>query len=128
VARWLLLATIGIGWGIALELPVPKPGEIPAGELIVTNKFIIGKSLHVGVYAALAVLAAWVPLDTRYRWLMMFLLIGHAWGTEMLQEALADWCHRGGSLSDIGIDLIGISIGTGVSWKWWTRAGPSTAS
>jgi hypothetical protein len=48
-------------------------------------------------------------------------MMGHAWGTEMLQEALHDYCFRGGSLSDIGFDVIGIIVGVGLSWPWWTQ-------
>ncbi len=108
-----------IVWTVGLELPVPDPGKMPAGEFILTNKYLFAKTVHVAVYAGLAVLSAWVPLAGRYRWLMMFVLMGHAWGTEMAQEALKPWCHRGGSLADVGYDIAGIVVGAAVSWKWW---------
>jgi hypothetical protein len=121
VTRWLIWTSLVIAWTLALEFPVPDPGENPAGEFILTNKLIIGKSAHVGVYAVLAALSGWVPLPGRYRWIMMFFLMTHAWGSEMLQELLHEWCHRGGSLTDIGFDTVGIMLGVAASWKWWVR-------
>lgn len=121
MTRWLIWTCVVIAWTLALEFPVPDPGEGPAGEFILAKKYVIGKTAHVGVYAVLAVLSAWLAAPLRYRWLLMFFLMLHAWGTEMLQEALHDWCHRGGTLSDVGFDVIGIVLGVAVSWKWWTR-------
>lgn len=121
MARWLIWTAVVIAWTLALLFPVPQPEQMPAGEFIYSKKFIIGKTMHVGVYAALAALSAWAPMPARYRWVMMFVLMGHAWGTEMLQEALEPWCHRGGSLGDVGLDIIGIVGGTAASWRWWIR-------
>jgi hypothetical protein len=121
VIRWLIWSGFVIAWTVGLEMPVPPPEQMPAGEFIVTNRFLFGKSLHAVAYALMTVLSVWVPMPVRYRWLMMFFLMGHAWGSEMLQEALEPWCHRGGSLGDVGFDVIGIVLGVAVSWKWWTR-------
>ena len=123
MVRWLIWMSVVIAWTVALEVPVPDPGEGPAGEFIVTNKYILGKSLHVATYGLLAVLSARVPLPGRYRWLMVFFLMGHAWGTEMLQKALEPWCHRGGSLDDVGYDILGIVLGVGATWKSWMKNG-----
>ena len=121
MARWLIWAAVVIVWTVGLQYPVPEPRSLPAGEFISVNRFLLGKSLHVLVYLGLTVLSAWVPMSQRYRWMMMFFLMAHAWGGEMLQEALNPWCHRGGSLSDIGIDIVGILLGVAASWKWWTN-------
>ena len=69
-----------IVWTLALEFPVPDKDDLPA-EFIHTYKFYIGKSLHLGVYAWLAAYSSRLPIDGRYRWLMMFFLMSHAWGT-----------------------------------------------
>src|SRR5262245_20404541 len=75
VTRWLIWTCVVIAWTLALEFPVPDPGEGPAGEFLLTNKFLIGKSAHIGAYAILAVLSAWLPVPLRYRWLLMFFLM-----------------------------------------------------
>ena len=121
MARWLIWTAVLIVWTVGLQFPVPEPRSWPAGEFIVTNRFLLGKSLHVLVYGGLTALSARVPTAMRYRWLMMLFLMVHAWGGEMLQELLNPWCHRGGSLSDVGIDIVGILLGVAASWKWWTR-------
>ncbi|MBI3821103.1 MAG: hypothetical protein HY289_00310, partial [Planctomycetes bacterium] len=91
MARWLTWIAVIIAWTAALEFPVPQPEQMPAGEFIIGKKYVIGKTMHVGVYAVLAALSAWVAMPTRYRWVMMFVLMTHACGTEMLQEALEPW-------------------------------------
>ena len=53
--------------------------------------------------------------------MVMFALTVHASATELLQVVLKDYCHRGGSLEDVGLDHLGIAIGFVVSWQWWTR-------
>jgi VanZ family protein len=121
VARWLIWLLFVISWSAALEMPFPQQEHLPGGEFIITYKIIIAKSLHLGAYILLTVLSAWVPVKARYRWLMMFFLMVHAWGSEMLQDALKKICFRTGSLEDVGIDVIGIIIGVAISWKWWTR-------
>ena len=110
-----------VGWTAALEVPIPEPTTLPGSEIIVTYKYLIAKSAHVALYAVMTVLSAWVPLATRYRWLMMLFLMGHATATELLQAELEEYCHRGGSLADVGYDHLGILLGAAISWKWWTR-------
>jgi hypothetical protein len=118
--RWLIWGAVVIVWTAVLEFPVPDPGDIPEREFILSMKYVVGKTLHVTAYAALAALSAWVPMPARYRFLMMFFVMAHAWGTEMLQVLLNPWCHRGGELRDVGIDIAGIAIGTAATWKRWT--------
>ena len=122
MTRWLMWCGFVILWTIAVEMPYPGQEHIPAGELVLTNKKLIGKTLHLTVYAMMAASAALLPVPPRYRALLMFFLIGHAWLTEWLQELLGDMFHRGGSLSDVGIDLIGIALGVAVTWRWWTAS------
>jgi hypothetical protein len=124
VARWLIWALFVISWTLVLEFPVPDPGGLPGGEFLLTNKYILAKATHVSAYAVLTGMSAWVPIAGRYRFLMMFFLMGHAWGTEMLQEVLNQWCHRTGDLADIGYDVVGIIVGMTATWKWWAREAP----
>ena len=121
MVRWLIWMGVVIAWTVALEVPIPDPGKGRTGEFILTNKYMLGKSLHVAMYGLLAVLSARVPLPGRHRWLMIFFLMGHACGTEMLQKALEPWCHRRGSLADVGYDILGIILGVAATWKSWTK-------
>ena len=114
--RWLVWTIFMVGWTIALEMPA----KIHTGENS-PFRYLIPKATHVVVYGCFAVLSAVVPLPMRFRFLMMFFLMAHANGTEFLQDLLEPYCHRTGSLADVGYDHIGIVIGVLVSWKWWTR-------
>ena len=119
--RWLIWILFLVAWTVALQVPVPTPGVLPGGELIKEHPTLFSKSVHVAAYAFLTVLAAWTPAPSRYRWLLMFLLMGHASATELLQAELKDYCHRNGTLEDVGLDHLAILLGAIVSWKWWTR-------
>lgn len=124
--RWWIWTIFVVLWTIALEMPVPEPTVIPGGEVLVTRKKLFAKTAHVIVYAGFTVLSAWVPLAPRYRWLMILFVMAHATATELMQEALYEWCHRGGALEDVAFDQLGILIGVALSWKWWMRESEST--
>ncbi len=111
---WLMLLAV---WTVALEVPVPSGGQV-----IQTYRYLIAKGMHVFVYAVLTFTAGWLRVPERFRWLVMFCLMVHAAATELLQQALEQWCHRSGSLADVGYDQIGIAIGVVLGWKWWTQA------
>jgi VanZ family protein len=124
VTRWLIWSIFIVAWTIALELPVPHTESLPGGDIILSRKKLIAKTAHVAAYALLTALSAWVPMPARYRWVMMFLVMAHATGTELLQDALHEYCGRGGELYDVGFDQLGIILGAAASWKWWTRPDP----
>jgi len=125
VWRWFIWGAFVILWTTALEAPIPEPSEeLPGRDIVITYRKLIAKSLHIGAYAFFAALSGWMPVPARYRWLMMFFLMLHAWGTELLQEILAPYCNRSGSLTDVAFDVLGIIIGVALSWKLWTRDEP----
>ena len=119
--RWTLWITLITVWTIALEIPVPTTSHLPGGQVIATNRYLVAKALHVIVYAGMTLSAGWLRIPVRYRWLMMFFLMVHAALSELLQLALESWCHRGGSLADVGYDQLGIAIGAALGWKWWMQ-------
>lgn len=121
MARWVIWSVVMIAWTVSLEAPVPIPDAAPPGSTEITPRKVFAKSLHIAVYAFLAVLSAWPRLPMRYRWLMMFFLMAHATLTEVLQVALHEWCGRGGSLWDVAFDQVGILAGFLIGWRWWTR-------
>lgn len=121
MARWLIWTVVIIAWTVCLEAPVPIPEPHADAVSVLTARAVFAKLVHVGAYAFLTALSAWPPLPTRYRWMMMFFLMAHATGTEVLQEALHEWCGRGGSLWDVALDQLGVLIGFLIAWKWWMR-------
>lgn len=123
MTRWLIWIGVVVFWTIALEVPFPPPETIVPGdvETIESYKYFVAKTVHVGVYVLLTVLAGRLPVAPTQRWLLSAFLIAHAWGTEWLQELLRDYCFRGGSLNDLGYDIAGILIGFILTWRSWTR-------
>jgi hypothetical protein len=120
VNRWLIWLAVVLAWTVALEVSVPKHEALEQGPAEMSLRKIIAKTAHLSVYAGLTVLSTWPPLPARYRWLMAFFLTAHAWGTEWLQELLHPIFGRGGSLDDVGLDMLGIAFGVALTWKKWT--------
>ena len=113
--RWYLLAAYTTAWTVALLVPMPDGrGWSFHG---INLKFLVVKGVHLGAYAVLAGLLGWLEIPSRYRWLLVFFLAGHATATEFFQQFIEG---RTGMIQDIGIDLIGAGIGCAITWKWWT--------
>ena len=119
--RWWLWAAYLLCWSVAVQTPIPPSEELPFGDLIEPRKFLFAKSIHVASYAMLTILSGWLFVPTRWRWLLMFVVLGHGIATELLQWALADLCHREGTLRDAGFNMLGVMVGLALSWKWWSR-------
>jgi VanZ family protein len=99
---WIALLT---GWTWALLLPVPAEAEEVVGGP--ENLFTLGKALHVSVYAALAVLTAYLPLALPRRILLTLMLLAHGALTEYLQQFVG----RGASARDVFLDALGVLLG-----------------
>jgi VanZ family protein len=112
--RWLIWSTYAVAWTTALLVPLP---EMPpaTGLHQPLPRFLFAKTVHVSAYALFTILSAW--LRTSHRWLLLAFLVAHAAGTEILQAILPTG--RTGCIEDVGIDLIGITIGVMLSWRWW---------
>jgi len=82
-------------------------------------RFSAAKTLHVSAYAFLTLLAAWLPVRVRWRWLCVAFLSLHGFATEYLQTFVG----RGGALTDVGLDHIGILLGLLIGWRWWRERG-----
>jgi VanZ family protein len=111
-----------LAWTAALLLPYPRSGPLSMADLDVNLRFLFAKSLHALAYAFLTVLTAWLRVPARRRSLMMFLLMGHATLTEVLQMTFES-LGRSGSLLDVAIDNGGIAAGLLISWCWWMQEG-----
>lgn len=108
---WLL---VGL-W--ALALLTPQPVEVGKAILPPEAMFSASKGLHIGAYAFLTGVAAWLPAWRNWRWLPVAILSLHGFGTEFFQQFVPA---RHGCLEDVGIDHIGIAMGlllTLVRWR-----------
>jgi VanZ family protein len=105
-------------WSVALLVPIPagisEGLNVEVGD--VDLRFLVAKTLHVTAYAGLAMLSGWLRVPCRYRWLLMLLMAAHAAGTEFIQQ----FVERGSSVRDVVLDLIGVTLGCLLTWKWWT--------
>jgi VanZ family protein len=111
---WTLFAT---AWSIALLVPIPiHPGPgLRTPEVL----FTVAKATHVSAYALFAILTLWLPLRGGLRWGLVGLLPCHGAVTEFLQWSFPS-LGRTGSVRDVIIDVVGISLGLGL-WFWWHR-------
>jgi VanZ family protein len=101
-------------WTILLLRPMPSLGD----QLGPTGEFMLAKALHVGVYAGLTVLIAFMRLPVRWCWVGIGLLSLHAFLTEWGQTMVPG---RFGSLRDVAIDHLGIVLGGLLAWRWWRK-------
>jgi hypothetical protein len=114
--RWLVWLIYVAAWTAALLVPVPVHPEetgLKRAEIL----FYFSKTVHLSAYALFAVLTAWLHAPRRYRGVLLGFLAAHAAGTEILQALLPTG--RTGCIADVGLDLVGISIGIALSWRWW---------
>jgi VanZ family protein len=118
-ARWLVWWIYVALWTTGLLLPLEAIENLPGSELLASNKYLAAKSLHVAAYAMMAVLCGWLHLSARFRWIMIYFLMGHATLTEILQKYVIPG--RSGLLEDVAIDQAGITIGLVLSWNWWIQ-------
>jgi hypothetical protein len=111
-------------WTWKLLEPNPVPEPVTRG--IPTDlKFWLAKALHLGGYAFLTVLAAWLPVRRPCFWGVVVFLGLHAAGSEIGQSYVPN---RHGSPRDVVIDWAGIGMGL-LLLKWWSiRLLPSSAT
>lgn len=115
---WFVWSLYTVAWTASLLLPVPvQPGE---GLRSPASLFAIAKTTHIAAYALFAVLTGWLASAAGHRlWLLAFVVV-HAGATEFLQWLLPTG--RTGCLRDVGLNLVGITLGVALGWRWWFRA------
>jgi VanZ family protein len=114
--RWLVWILYAAAWTRALLMPNPvQPGEDSPPQLI-PELFFFSKSVHLCAYALFAMLSGWVRAPVRGRWLLLLLMMGHAVGTEFLQNYVET---RHPSARDVLLDLVGIGLGIALTWDLW---------
>ena len=92
-------------WELLAENPVP---ESVSRAIPNEWKVWLAKSLHVGAYAFLTVLAGLLPVGRKYFWGAIVLLLLHGIGSE-IGQTFVDGRH--GSIRDVGLDWVGVVLG-----------------
>ena len=115
--RWALWALALVGWTALLLRP--EPAQV-AGEVLPEQAvFPVAKLGHVGAYAVLTLLTAWLPVRVPGRFWLLALVILHAPGTEWLQQFVEG---RTGTVRDAVLDWVGIAVGVALTWRRWRPA------
>lgn len=109
--RWLRLLWFGVlaVWTTGLLWPIPHIAALDSNELPVTPRALLGKSLHLTVYATLTLVGMRLFNTWPARLAVLFLLMAHAGWTEALQNALD--LGRTGSPDDVCLDHLGVLCG-----------------
>lgn len=116
-SRWFwgtVFVLVLLAWTAALLRPVPATETIEewGGQ---GATFYISKIAHVFGYAFLTILASRLVGSAASALGLLFLLLVHGAGAELLQG----FTGRHPSWRDVGLDLIGISLGLGLTWSRW---------
>jgi VanZ family protein len=132
IVRWLVCLVYFAAWTQALLTPEPlriwiavrhalhwdtsdDPEDNPQ---IAFEGYLISKVAHLGAYAVMAVLIAWLGASWRCRLVLLGALSLHALGTEFLQGLVPG---RHPAWSDVGLDHLGVMLGIGMTWRGWMR-------
>lgn len=112
--RWAIWGSTLALWTFALLTPFP----IQASHEVLPPEaqYPSAKSLHVGIYAGLVVLTAWLSAGPRVRPWLLGLLLVHGPLTEFLQNYVP---MRTGTVTDVAYDLIGVGVGLILTWRSW---------
>lgn len=114
---WLWTGLL-VPWTYGLLTPIP--GETVERVGGVDRAYLISKSLHGGVYAALAMLTLALPFSRRSRLLLLAFVIAHGGMAEFLQQ----FVQRHNSWIDFGLDTVGVLVGAGLGWLGHRLFGP----
>ena len=114
-AWWLVLVLFTYG------LLRPDTSEGGSGFLTHSQSFWISKSVHLVAFCFLTLVAALIPISSRHRWLLLGLLVAFAPATECLQTFVEG---RHGTITDVVIDLAGVTLGVGLALGWRFASSP----
>lgn len=112
VVLWVVWIAFLAAWTVALLIPIPAEASAMVGGD--DAKFLVAKSIHVGMYTFLAGLSAWLRVPKRFWLLPPFLLVVHGATTEYVQNFVG----RTGTVQDALLDLGGIILGVAATWRW----------
>jgi VanZ family protein len=113
----LRLALWGLGLAVwTVGLLTPQPALVLHQALPPEAGYPASKGLHVFAYAVLTAAIPWLGLHGGRRWWLVAFLSLHAFATEWGQTWVPE---RTGSLTDVGIDHVGILLGLACTWPAW---------
>jgi VanZ family protein len=112
--RWAIWGIYVAAWTTALL--TPHPVRVAEAVLPEHAIFPTSKALHIGAYAGMAILSAWLRVPGKARWGLLLFLSFHTMATEYLQGFVPT---RVPSWGDVLIDHVGLALGLLVSWRWW---------
>ena len=107
---WLALAV----WTWMLVSP-QAPRAVEAVVPYQSMQFWVSKCGHVGGYLVLTILAGCLPVRRSFHIAWWLFLVGHACLTEWIQTFVPG---RFGSIDDVGLDVLGITLGLLVLLAW----------
>lgn len=114
--RWLVWCGFTIVWTKALLSPIPIDPAVSREHS--TLLFYVHKTTHVAVYALYACLSAWIATSPRLRRCLLLFLLTHA----VVVECGQNWVPgRYATLHDIGLNLVGISVGVLITRARWRK-------
>lgn len=107
-------------WTWKLVSPNPVPDEVRTRLTELDLAFAVAKTLHLGGYAVLAVLAGTLPVPRHWRWFLVALLVLHGVATEVAQTFVPN---RSGRAADVLLDWCGVALGAFAARLWNRRGG-----
>jgi VanZ family protein len=105
-------------WTWKLLEPSPVPEDLAEGLAKAGLSFTAAKTLHASGYAFLTVLAGTMPASRAWRRGLIGFMVFHGALSEFLQWAMP--FNRTGTVRDVLIDWLGVSLGVLLLW-WWNR-------
>jgi hypothetical protein len=111
--RWGLFC-LALGVWTYLLLSARAPGAV-ATVVPADQRFLVAKTGHVAGYAVLAILVGFLPVRLSPRIAWWLFLVVHGGLTEYLQQFVPG---RTASVRDVGLDVLGITLGLAVLLLW----------
>jgi hypothetical protein len=116
--RWVIWVAYVVAWTTALLMSNPVHMERDQ-RLLRDALFTFAKTVHVSAYAVFALLTCWLVATQWVRVALFCVLLGHAVGTEILQDQMP--FGRTGSPWDVALDVFGIVLGTAIARLLFNR-------
>jgi VanZ family protein len=113
VLRWALWwLTLALWTGVLVS---PQAPSVVASVVPSEFRFPVAKVGHVAGYTVLSLLVGFLPVRMAFKVVCWLFLVFHACLTEYIQLHVPG---RTGSLRDVGLDVLGVTLGLTVLALW----------